>query len=60
MSNDSESGIPWEDFAYSTMIQNETFLRLLIKKGIITEEEYMEEAQEVYQEYLQNTGGKEG
>ena len=39
----------WEDIAYSNMVQNEAVLRLLVKKGIITKEEFSNESEDVHQ-----------
>ena len=39
----------WEDIAYSNMVQNEAVLRLLVRKGIVTKEEFLNESEEVHQ-----------
>ena len=44
----------WEDIAYSNMVQNEAILRLLLKKEIITKEEFIEESQKVHQAFQEN------
>ncbi len=49
----SEEITTWEDVAYSNMIQNEAVLRLLVKKGIITKEEFIEESEKVHQAFQQ-------
>lgn len=46
----------WTEIAHSNMIHNEAVLRLLIKKGIITKEEFTEEIKKVYQEMYQKKG----
>ena len=51
MTANSEHGedlTSWEDVAYSNMVQNEALLRLLIAKGIVSEEEFVEESKEVH------------
>lgn len=42
----------WEDIAYSNMVQNEAMLRLLLKKGIISKEEFIEESKEVHEAFM--------
>lgn len=44
----------WEEVAYSNLVQNEALLRLLIKKRIITEEEFVEESKLVHHAMNQN------
>ena len=39
-----------DEIAYSNMLQIDVVLRLLLKKGIITKQEYNDELQEVRQE----------
>jgi len=46
----------WEEVAYSNMVQNEATLRLLVKKGIITKEEFIEESKLVHQLMQENKG----
>lgn len=41
----------WEDIAYSNTVQNEAVLRLLIRKGIITKEEFEKESETVHQAF---------
>ncbi|MEF8889043.1 MAG: hypothetical protein V5A14_03270 [Desulfohalobiaceae bacterium] len=42
----------WEEVAYSNMIQGEAFLRILVEKGILTKEEFVEKLKEVHREYI--------
>ena len=42
----------WADIAYSNMVQNESILRLLLKKGIITKEEFIDESKEVHEAFM--------
>lgn len=37
----------WKEISWSNMVQHEALLRLLLKKGIITKDEYLEEVKEV-------------
>jgi len=46
----------WEEVAYSNMIQGEAFLRILVEKGIMTKEEFVEKLREVHKEYMQQKG----
>lgn len=39
-----------EELAYSNMIQHEALIRMLISKGIVTKQEYLEEVGVVTQE----------
>jgi len=50
------SELTWEELAYSNMVQHEAVLRLLVKKGIITKEEFMEEAKIVDQSIQEKKG----
>lgn len=50
--NPSEELTSWEDIAYSNMVQNEAGLRLLVKKGIIIKEEFIEESRKVHEVYI--------
>jgi hypothetical protein len=54
--------LSWEEIAYSNMIQHEAFLRLLVKKGIITKEEFLAEVKAAHEDYQKQTGesGEEG
>ena len=38
---------PWQEIAYSNMIQLEALTRLLVDKGLITKEEFIGEIQKV-------------
>lgn len=46
----------WEDIAYSNTVQNEAVLRLLIRKGIITKEEFEKESETVHQAFQVSKG----
>ncbi len=37
----------WEEISYSNMIQHEALLNLLFAKGIITEDEYIDQVKKV-------------
>lgn len=50
----------WEEVAYSNMIQGEAFLRILVEKGVLTKEEFVEKLREVHKEYMQQQQGESG
>jgi len=50
----------WEEVAYSNMIQGEAFLRLLVEKGVLTKEEFVEKLREVHKEYMQQKQDESG
>jgi len=47
---DSKEIVTTDEIAYSNMLQIEVLLRLLLKKGIITKQDYNDEMQELRQE----------
>ncbi len=47
--------ISFEDMSFSSMIQVEALLLLLIKKGIITKDEYHREVEKVHQAFQERT-----
>jgi hypothetical protein len=49
MAEDKET-VTMEDLVYAEMIQSEAILRLLVAKGIVTKEEFMEEVKAVNSE----------
>ncbi|MFC1535706.1 hypothetical protein ACFL32_00925 [Candidatus Neomarinimicrobiota bacterium] len=49
MDKDKET-VTLEDLVYAEMIQSEAIVRLLVAKGIITKEEFMEEVKAVNSE----------
>ncbi len=52
--NDPQTkAVTWDEIAYSNVIQHEALLTLLIEKGIITHDEYMDRVKQVTKE-LQN------
>jgi len=44
--------VTWEELAWSNQIQQEALVRILISKGIITQEELLTEVKQVQQAYL--------
>ena len=50
----------WEEVAYSNMIQGEAFLRILVEKGVLTKEEFVEKLREVHKEYMQKKQEQSG
>jgi predicted RND superfamily exporter protein len=47
---DTKETVSWEELSYSNMMQQEALLRLLVKKGIVTKEEFLEEMRAVTKE----------
>ena len=47
---DTKEAVSWEEISYSNMMQQEALLRLLVNKGIVTKEEYLDEMRAVTQE----------
>ena len=43
--------VSFEDISFSNMVQVEALLLLLIKKGIITKEEYQREVEKVHRKF---------
>ena len=44
---DSKEMVSWEEISYSNMMQQEALLRLLVNKGIVTKEEYLDELKQL-------------
>jgi len=44
---DSKETVSWEELSYSNMMQQEALLRLLVNKGIVTKEEYLDELKQL-------------
>jgi len=55
--DDERQTITIEELAYSGMLQTEAITRLLVKKGIITEEELLEEVKVLDAEQYKNANG---
>ena len=53
---DRKETASWEEIAYSNMLQIEVLTRLLIKKGIITKDEYEEEYSQMAKELKKKSG----
>ena len=47
---DSKETVSWEELSYSNMMEQEALLRILVKKGIVTKEEFLEEMRAVTKE----------
>jgi hypothetical protein len=47
--------ISFEDISFTNMLQVEALLLLLIRKGIITKDEYQLEVEKVHQTYLERS-----
>jgi len=44
---DSKEAVSWEEISYSNMMEQEALLRLLVKKGIVTKEEFLDEIKQL-------------
>jgi len=44
--------VTWEELAWSNHVEQEALIRLLVNKGIITQEELIIEVKQVQQAYL--------
>jgi len=44
---DTKEAVSWEEISYSNMMQQEALLRLLVNKGIVTKEEYLDELKQL-------------
>ena len=53
---DSKEIVTIEELAQSNMFQIEALLRILVKKGIITTKEYIDEMEELRQEMARKEG----
>jgi len=42
--------VTWDEIAYSNMIQHEALIALLLEKGVITKEEYLDKVKQVTKE----------
>ena len=47
---DTKETVSWEELSYSNMMEQEALLRILVKKGIVTKEEFLEEMRAVTKE----------
>ncbi len=45
--NTQTQAVTWDEIAYSNMIQHKALLTLLLEKGIITRDEYLEKVKEI-------------
>ena len=42
--------LTWDEIAYSNMIQHEALISMLLEKGVITKEEYLDKVKQVTKE----------
>ncbi|MFO7802695.1 MAG: hypothetical protein R6V55_10410 [Desulfovermiculus sp.] len=49
----------WQNIAYSNMIGNEALLRILVRKGLVTQEEFSAEVQEVHEAFMHQQNSNE-
>ena len=50
----------WQNIAYSNMIGNEALLRILVRREIISQEEFAAEVKKVHEEFLENQTQESG
>jgi len=51
MSEELKPTVTWEELSWSNHIEQEALVRLLISKGILTQEELLEQVREVQKAY---------
>lgn len=49
----------WQNIAYSNMIGNEALLRILVSKGLVTQEEFSAEVQKVHEAFMNQQNSNE-
>jgi len=47
-----QATVTWEELAWSNHVEQEALIRILVSKGIITQEELLTEVKQVQQSYL--------
>ncbi len=50
--------LTWDEVSYSNMIQHEALISLLLEKGVITEEEYLDKVRQVTRELQDRQTGQ--
>ncbi|EFI35478.1 conserved hypothetical protein [Desulfonatronospira thiodismutans ASO3-1] len=50
--------LTWDEVSYSNMIQHEALISLLLEKGVITEEEYLDKVRQVTRELQDRQAGQ--
>lgn len=50
--------LTWDEVSYSNMIQHEALISLLLEKGVITEEEYLDKIRQVTRELQDRQAGQ--
>ena len=53
---DSKETVSWEELAYSNMLEHEALLRILVRKGLLTREEYLDEIRQLQIEQAAKRG----
>ena len=56
---DNDNQNSWQNVAYSNMIGNEALLRILVRKGLITQEEFAAEVQKVHEAFMDKQKNQE-
>ena len=55
----NQEALSVEEIAYWNMIQSEALFRILVKKGVTTKEEFLNEVHSVHEEYQKEEQGSE-
>jgi len=50
--------VTWDEIAYSNMIQHEALISLLLEKGVITKEDYLDKVRQVTKELQERQAGQ--
>ncbi|EFI36132.1 hypothetical protein Dthio_PD3585 [Desulfonatronospira thiodismutans ASO3-1] len=50
--------VTWDEIAYSNMIQHEALISLLLEKGVITKEEYLDRVRQITEELQDRKKGQ--
>ena len=53
---DNKEMVSWEELSYSNMLEQEALLRVLVRKGILTKEEYLDEIKQLQMEQATKHG----
>jgi hypothetical protein len=53
---DTKETVSWEELSYSNMLEHEALLRILVKKGLLTREEYLDEIRQLQIEQAAKRG----
>ena len=56
--NPKTQAVTWDEIAHSNMIQHEALISLLLEKGVITKEEYLDKVRQISKELQDRQAGK--